>query len=85
MIEMTQEKKPENQKLQEIAAALKERFDAGLYEFRDQVSLVVEPEQVEAVCLALRDEYHFEWLVAQTAVDYWPQQEPRFHVVYQVR
>jgi NADH-quinone oxidoreductase subunit C len=32
----------------------------------------------------LRDEHEFALLSALTAVDYWPQQEPRFHVVYQL-
>lgn len=82
---MTPEENRDNQRLQEIVAALKERFSADLYEFRDQVSLVVKPDQIKAVCLALRDEYQFELLAAQTAVDYWPQQQPRFHVVYQIR
>jgi len=31
----------------------------------------------------LRDTHEFELLSALTAVDYWPQQEPRFHVIYQ--
>jgi NADH-quinone oxidoreductase subunit C len=32
----------------------------------------------------LRDKYEFEVLSALTAVDYFPKQTPRFHVVYQL-
>jgi NADH-quinone oxidoreductase subunit C len=53
-------------------------------EFRDQTSLIVSPEQIIEVCQVLRDEYKFKWLEVLTAVDYWPQQEPRFHVIYQL-
>jgi len=30
----------------------------------------------------LRDELGFEMLSGITGVDYWPEQEPRFHVIY---
>jgi NADH-quinone oxidoreductase subunit C len=38
---------------------------------------------VEVLTL-LRDEHNFDFLEEETAVDYWPELEPRFHVVYQV-
>jgi NADH-quinone oxidoreductase subunit C len=71
--------------LQSIASAFTERFQTGIYEFRDEVSLVVQPEQVVEICRTLRDEFDFEILGEETAVDYWPEQTPRFHVVYRVR
>ena len=67
---------------QAAVAALTERFGAKASEFRDQVSLLLEPEHIVGACLALRDEFGFEVLAGQTAVDYWPEQEPRFHLVY---
>ena len=33
----------------------------------------------------MRDEFGFNMLSDETAVDYWPQEEPRFHVIYQLR
>lgn len=63
---------------------LKERFQAHVETFRDEVTVVVGPEHIVEVCQALRDEYNFDFLADLTAVDYWPQQEPRFHVVYQL-
>ena len=71
--------------LTEIVQALQQRFQAGLYEFRGEFSLIVLPEQIVPICRALRDEFNFELLTEETAVDYWPEQTPRFHVVYRLR
>lgn len=68
--------------LQIAYQAIQNRFSAQPEEFRDQVSLILAPEQLIEACLALRDEFHFDMLAAETAVDYWPAQEPRFHVIY---
>lgn len=64
--------------------ALKDRFSAEISEFRGEVSVQVSPEHIQDCCQALRDEFDFEMLSDLTAVDYWPQQSPRFHVVYQL-
>lgn len=70
-----------NEILQAVVQSLQERFQAQPAEFRGEVSLLIAPEfNLEAV-LALRDEFQFEMLLDETAVDYWPQNEPRFHVV----
>jgi NADH-quinone oxidoreductase subunit C len=71
--------------IEDIIAALIERFNADTYEFRDEVSLIIDEKQIVPVCLALRDEYKFELLTEETAVDYWPSEDPRFHVVYRLR
>ena len=55
-------------------AALTERFDARASEFRGQVSLLLAPEHIVSACLALRDEFAFDSLAGQTAVDYWPEE-----------
>jgi NADH-quinone oxidoreductase subunit C len=73
-----------NDKLQPVISNLMERFEAVPKEFRDQVTLQISPEHVFKACQVLRDEFGFNHLVVQTAVDYWPQQDPRFHVVYQL-
>jgi NADH-quinone oxidoreductase subunit C len=59
-------------------------FGAQVVERLDQVSLVIEPEHLVDACRVLRDEFAFERLSGLTGVDYWPQLEPRFHVVYQL-
>jgi len=63
--------------------ALKDRF--GLQESRLMkypLALEAEPEKIVEICQVLRDEYEFDFLFELTAVDYWPEEEPRFNVVY---
>lgn len=74
-----------NEQLLTIVEEFKERFEAQVYAFRDEVSLILKPEQILEACQTLRDEFEFEVLTEQTAVDYWPELTPRFHVVYRVR
>lgn len=64
--------------------AIQARFGACVSEFRGEISLVIAPEQLPDVALVLRDEFGFDFLSSLTASDYWPQLEPRFHVVYQL-
>lgn len=71
--------------LNDIAQALVDRFDLEQKEFRGQISLIVPAERIVEVATALRDEYGFNMLSDETAVDYWPQETPRFHVIYQLR
>jgi NADH-quinone oxidoreductase subunit C len=70
---------------QSIVKAFQDRFQAQTVEFRGELSLILEPEHILAACQALRDEFNFNLLTEETAVDYWPEQSPRFHVVYRVR
>jgi len=71
-------------KLKEIVEALQKDFDLTFEEFREEAHVFVRPEQIVDVITSLRDAHEFELLSALTAVDYWPQQEPRFHVIYQL-
>ncbi len=70
--------------LQTTIAALQDRFGLEAISFRDKPSLIVPPDQIVPVTETMRDTYNFEVLSSLSAVDYWPEQEPRFHVVYQV-
>ena len=72
-------------KIETIVESLKERFSAGEYKFRGETSLIVQPDQIVEVCRVLRDEHNFKQLTEQTAVDYWPEQQPRFHVIFRIR
>ena len=74
-----------NESLTMIVEELKDRFNAQTYEFREEVSLIVSSEQILDICKTLHDEYQFMLLVEETAVDYWPETAPRFHVVYRLR
>ena len=74
-----------DEKLQPAVAALKERVGAVEVEFRGQVTLTITPsERIVEAGRMLRDEFGFDMLVDETAVDYWPQVSPRFHLVYQL-
>lgn len=71
-----------DERLRSAVSALSERFGAQPGEYRGQVSLRIPPEHITAACRCLRDEFGFDMLEAETAVDYWPVTAPRFHVVY---
>lgn len=73
-----------NKELQSAVTVLAERFSADVQEFRGQTTLVISPGHIVDSCQVLRDEFGFDFLEEETAVDYWPQQEPRFHVVYRL-
>ena len=71
-----------DKKLEKIVQALQENFGSFIEEFRDEVHVFVKAEQIVDALTLLRDKYDFELLSALTAVDYWPQTSPRYHVIY---
>jgi NADH-quinone oxidoreductase subunit C len=73
-----------DKKLEPIVQAFQEKFGATHEEFRGEVHLFVEPEQIVEALTLLRDAHKFELMSALTAVDYYPQNTPRFHVIYQM-
>ena len=73
-----------DKKLEKIVEALQKDFGLTFEEFRNEAHVFVQAEQIVAVITSLRDTHEFELLSAMTAVDYWPQEEPRFNVIYQL-
>lgn len=73
-----------DKKLENIIQALQEKFSASYEEFRGEVHVFVNPDQIVEALTLLRDKYDFELLSAMTATDYLPQLSPRFHVIYQL-
>ncbi len=71
--------------LAETVQRLIERFNARVELFRGDYTVDVGIDQIVAVCQYLRDVEGFEMLIDETAVDFWPEEMPRFHVVYQLR
>jgi NADH-quinone oxidoreductase subunit C len=69
-------------KLQPIVGKLEKEFGVAASEYRGDVSLVIPAEKIVAACQQIQG-LGFELLSALTAVDYWPQESPRFHVIYQ--
>lgn len=74
-----------DKKLEPIVAALQAEFSAVVDEFRGDPQVTLAVEQIVPALTRLRDQYHFEQLITLTAVDYWPEENPRFHVVYLLR
>jgi len=73
-----------DKKLEPIVQALQEKYTTSIEEFRNEVHIFIKAEQIVDALTLLRDKYDFELLSALTASDYWPQQSPRFHVIYQL-
>jgi NADH-quinone oxidoreductase subunit C len=71
--------------LESAVVALVERLGAQAEEFRGQIQVTIPAIRNLEACRLLRDEFGFDFLADETAVDYWPQQEPRFHIIYQLR
>lgn len=71
-----------NDLLSPAVTALQEQFKALVSEFRDEVTLTFAPDQVVPAATTLRDQFGFDMLADETAVDYHPQPAPRFHMVY---
>ena len=61
---------------------IKQDFKAEVSEFRGEVTLLIPPDENVETAAMLRDEFAFDLLSAVTAVDYYPQTSPRFHMVY---
>ncbi|MEW5830603.1 MAG: NADH-quinone oxidoreductase subunit C [Chloroflexota bacterium] len=71
--------------LQSIVQTLQEKFEVNhVEEFRGEVHVFVAPARIVEALTHLRDNESFELMSAMTAVDYWPQEDPRFNVICQL-
>jgi NADH-quinone oxidoreductase subunit C len=73
-----------DKKLEPIVQALQANFSVTVEEFRGETHVFVKTENIVDALTLLRDKYDFELLSAMTAIDFWPQLSPRFHVIYQL-
>jgi NADH-quinone oxidoreductase subunit C len=71
-------------RLEKIVQVLQEQAGATFEESRGEVHVFINPPRIADVLSFLRDQHEFSLLSALTAVDYWPQESPRFHVIYQL-
>jgi NADH-quinone oxidoreductase subunit C len=71
-----------DKKLQPIIEELEKEFGVTATEYRGDVSLVLPAEKIVAASQRVQG-LGFELLSALTAVDYWPEEQPRFHVIYE--
>ena len=70
--------------LQKTISAIQEQYQLTIEEFRGEFTVFVEPEEIQTFLITLRDQYEFNMCVDVTAVDYYPEDTPRFHVIYQL-
>lgn len=73
-----------DERLEELVQVLQEKADATWEEALGEVHLLVDAGHIMDVLTFLRDQHEFSLLSAMTAVDYWPEEKPRFHLVYQL-
>jgi NADH-quinone oxidoreductase subunit C len=61
---------------------LVKKFDAQTIEFAGEASVILPVGKIVEAAKTIHDEFGFELLSAITAVDYWPEENPRFHLFY---
>jgi NADH-quinone oxidoreductase subunit C len=71
-----------DERLQPVLDELEKEFGVTHTENRGAASLVLPVEKIVAACQRMQG-LGFELLSALTAVDYWPEVQPRFHVIYE--
>jgi NADH-quinone oxidoreductase subunit C len=71
-----------SESIQTVIQAMQAHYQAKKQEFRGEVTLILDGEHIRPALMALRDDFRFEMLIDITAVDYFPADKPRFHLVY---
>jgi NADH-quinone oxidoreductase subunit C len=72
-----------DENLKPIVEQLQKEFGGSATETHGDVSLVLPAEKIVAACQQMQS-LGFELLSTLTAVDYWPEEQPRFHVIYEL-
>ncbi|HET6846759.1 MAG TPA: NADH-quinone oxidoreductase subunit C [Anaerolineales bacterium] len=73
-----------DERLEKLVQVLQEQAGATCVEALGEVHVFVDAARIVDVLTFLRDQHEFSLLSALTAVDYWPEEKPRFHVIYQL-
>lgn len=71
-----------SENLATIVEKLASRFDGQTTEFAGETTLVLAVGKIAEAARAIHDEFEFDLLSSVTAVDYWPEENPRFHLFY---
>ena len=71
-------------RLEKIVQVLQEQAGATFEELRGEVHIFLDASKIVDALAFLRDGHEFSLLSVLTAIDYWPQDHPRFHVIYQL-
>ncbi len=72
-------------RLEKIVNVLQQQAGATFDEFRGDVRVYVPGDKLRDTLLFLRDEHEFQLLSVLSAIDHWPENNPRFHVVYELK
>lgn len=70
------------QPIENLKDTLITQFAATYQEFRGEHVYTLPADQILACAQALQAEFNVDRIIDITAVDYWPKDEPRMHVVY---
>jgi len=65
-----------------IIEKLVKEFDGQTIEYAGETSLILPVAKIAQAARMIHDQFAFDMLAALTAVDYWPEENPRFHLFY---
>jgi NADH-quinone oxidoreductase subunit C len=68
--------------LTSIIEKLAKQFDGQTTEFAGETTLIMPVAKIAEAARVIHDEFNFNLLSDLTAVDYWPEENPRFHLYY---
>lgn len=68
--------------LSSIIEKLVKKFDGQTIEFAGEPSVILAVAKLEEAVRMIHDQFGFDLLSTITAVDYWPEENPRFHLFY---
>ncbi|MDX9990967.1 MAG: NADH-quinone oxidoreductase subunit C [Anaerolineales bacterium] len=71
--------------LQNHHARLLKTFGGATTEHAGEITVILPAERILEAARLIHDEMGFDYLAYVTAVDYWPEENPRFHVAYTFR
>jgi NADH-quinone oxidoreductase subunit C len=71
-----------SENLSTMIESLVKRFEGQTIEFAGEQSIILPAAKIVEAAKVIHDEFGFDLLSAITAVDYWPEEKPRFHVFY---
>ena len=65
-----------------IIEKLVKEFDGQAIEFAGEPSVILPVARIAEAAAMIHDQLGFDMLSTVTAVDYWPEENPRFHLFY---
>ncbi len=72
-------------KLETVIQSLEKDFGAEAKKMFGEVEVTLSSKNIIVAAQKLRDEFDFAFLSTITAVDYFPEETPRYHIIYVLR